>query len=124
MERTEQMIEFYEDLYDLLNQENNRIYSVYTEILNALNSIFAKNGDILVNGKSEDHKGNKTYYWNLVSVPDISDVINKIMDQKDVDDLIRDFAQELLSHANRWTREQEIDIVRSISEFLPINSAI
>ena len=46
------------------------------------------------------------------------------MDQKDVDDLIRDFAQELLSHANRWTREQEIDIVRSISEFLPINSAI
>ena len=52
MERTEQMIEFYEDLYDLLNQENNRIYSVYTEILNALNSIFAKNGDILVNGKS------------------------------------------------------------------------
>lgn len=119
MERTEQMIEFYEDLYDLLNQENNRIYSVYTEILNALNSIFAKNGDILVNGEEQqDHKGNKTYYWNLVSVPDISDVINKIMDQKDVDDLIRDFAQELLSHANRWTREQEIDIVRSISEFL------
>ncbi|MDL1162753.1 tubulin-like doman-containing protein [Yersinia pestis] len=119
VERTEQMIEFYEDLYDLLNQENNRIYSVYTEILNALNSIFAKNGDILVNGEEQqDHKGNKTYYWNLVSVPDISDVINKIMDQKDVDDLIRDFAQELLSHANRWTREQEIDIVRSISEFL------
>ena len=58
VERTEQMIEFYEDLYDLLNQENNRIYSVYTEILNALNSIFAKNGDILVNGEEQqDHKG-------------------------------------------------------------------
>ena len=57
-------------------------------------------------------------------MPDISDVINKIMDQKDVDDLIRDFAQELLSHANRWTREQEIDIVDPFRSFLPINSAI
>ena len=55
-------------------------------------------------------------------MPDISDVINKLMDQKDVDDLIRDFSQELLNHANRWIREQEIDIVRSISEFLTLPS--
>ncbi|HWO54086.1 MAG TPA: tubulin-like doman-containing protein [Paenibacillus cookii] len=119
VERTEQMIEFYEDLYELLNQENNRIYNVYTEILNALNAIFAKNGDILLNGEEQlDHKGNKTYYWNIVSVPDISKVINRMMEQKDVEDLIRDFTQELLEHSDRWIKEQEIDIVSSISDFL------
>ncbi|MNI02836.1 hypothetical protein D3C73_557260 [compost metagenome] len=119
VERTEQMIEFYEDLYDLLNKENTRIYNVFTEILNALNSIFAKNGDILLNGEEqEDHKGNKTYYWNIVSVPDISQVVGNLMESKDVDDLIRDFSQELLDHSNQWIKEQEIDIVSSISEFL------
>ncbi|GAB6992216.1 tubulin-like doman-containing protein [Paenibacillus pini] len=119
VERTEQMIEFYEDLYELLNNENNRIYNVYTEILNALNSIFSKNGDILINGEEQaDHKGNKTYYWNIVSVPDISKVIGRMMEQKDVDDLIRDFSLELLNHSNKWVRESEIDIISSISDFL------
>lgn len=119
VERTEQMIEFYEDLYQLLNQENNRIYSIYTEILNALNSIFEKNGDILIHGAEQaDHKGNRTYYWNIVSVPDISKVISNLMDQKEVDDLIRDFSLELLNHSNQWIREQELDIVSSISDFL------
>ncbi|WP_195573735.1 tubulin-like doman-containing protein [Paenibacillus sp. 1001270B_150601_E10] len=119
VERTEQMIEFYEDLYQLLNSENNRIYSVFTEILNALNSIFEKNGDILINGDEQlDHKGNKTYYWNIVSVPDVAKVISKVMEQREVDDLIRDFTLELLNHSNQWVKEQEIDIVSSISEFL------
>ncbi|MBY9077452.1 hypothetical protein KIH86_11110 [Paenibacillus sp. HN-1] len=118
-ERTERMIEFYEDLFELLNEENSRIYGVFTEILNALSSIFEKNGDILTSNEEQtDHKGNKTYYWNIVSVPDISKTISKIMDQKDGDDLIRDFAREMLRNSSRWVREQEIDIVRSISEFL------
>lgn len=119
VERTEQMIEFYEDLYELLNSENSRIYNVYTEILNALSSIFAKNGDILTNGDEQsDHKGNKTYYWNIVSVPDISKTIGQLLEQKDGDDLIRDFTQELLNRSNQWVKEQEVDIVSSISDFL------
>ncbi|WP_341280626.1 tubulin-like doman-containing protein [Paenibacillus sp. FSL H8-0537] len=119
VERTEQMIEFYEDLYQLLNNENNRFYSVFTEVLNVLNGIFAKNGDILINGDEQaDHKGNKTYYWNLVGVPDISDVIARIMEKKDVDELIRDFSQGLLDHSDQWVKEKDIDIVNSISDFL------
>lgn len=119
VERCERLIEFYEDLYEILNDENSRIYGVFTEILSALSSIFAKNGDILLNGEEQtDHKGNKTYYWNIVNVPDISQTISRLMDQKDGDDLIRDFTRDMLKHSERWVKEQEIDIVRSISEFL------
>ncbi|MGF9906675.1 tubulin-like doman-containing protein [Brevibacillus porteri] len=118
-EKLEQMIEFYEELHRLLNAENNRIYSVFTEILNALNQIFEQNGDILINGGEEsDRTGNKTYYWNIVSVPDISKVVSNILEQKDADDLIRDFTSELLRHSDQWVKEQELDIVSSISEFL------
>lgn len=119
VERTQQMIEFYEDLYEMLNRENNRIYGVFTEVLNALSSIFEKNGELLTNAnEQEDHRGNKTYYWNLVSVPDISKAVSDIMDSKDGDDLIRDFSAQLLEHSDQWVKEQEVDIVRSISDFL------
>ncbi|MBY0052134.1 tubulin-like doman-containing protein [Brevibacillus agri] len=118
-EKLEQMIEFYEELHRLLNAENNRIYNVFTEVLNALNQIFEQNGDILINGGEEmDRTGNKTYYWNIVSVPDIAKVVGNILEQKDADDLIRDFTSELLRHSDKWVKEQELDIVSSISEFL------
>lgn len=118
-ERMEQMIDYYEDLYNLLNDRNTRIYSVFAEVLNALNRIFEKNGDILANGDVQvDHKGNKTYYWNVVNVPDIEKLIGRLMDDKNGDDLIRDFTNELLDKTNQWIREQDIDIVGSISAFL------
>ncbi|MGG1659068.1 tubulin-like doman-containing protein [Brevibacillus sp. NRS-1366] len=118
-EKLEQMIEFYEELHRLLNAENNRIYNVFTEILNTLNQIFEQNGDILINGGEEsDRTGNKTYYWNIVGVPDIAKVIGNILEQKEADDLIRDFTSELLRHSDQWVKEQELDIVSSISEFL------
>ncbi|WP_340387885.1 tubulin-like doman-containing protein [Paenibacillus sp. FSL H8-0280] len=119
VERNDQMIEFYEDLYELLNQENSRIYNVFTETLNALSSIFAKNGDLLTRGEEQaDHKGNKTYYWNVVSVPDIVSVVDGLLDKRDTDDLIRDFSRELLENSSQWVKENEIDIVSSISDFL------
>ncbi|TBL80979.1 tubulin-like doman-containing protein [Paenibacillus thalictri] len=118
-ERMNQMIEFYEELYTLINQENSRIYEVFTELLNELNSIFQKNADILINGQEEvDHKGNKTYYWNVVSVPDVEKLVSQVIDEKNVDQLIRDFTEALMSRSNRWVREQEVDVVGSISEFL------
>lgn len=118
-ERMEQMIEFYQDLYTLLNEQNTRIYSVFTEVLQALNQIFEKNGDILTRGDEQvDHKGNKTYYWNVVKIPDVEKVINSIMEERSVNDLIRDFTMELLDRSDQWVKEQEIDIVGSISEFL------
>ncbi|WP_232698108.1 tubulin-like doman-containing protein [Brevibacillus daliensis] len=118
-EKIEQMIEFYEELYRLLNDENNRVYNVFTEILKTLNQIFEKNGDILLNGSEEsDRTGNKTYYWNIVNVPDIAKVIGNIMDDKDTDELIRDFTAELLKRSDNWVKEQDVDIVSSISDFL------
>ncbi|MBJ8192183.1 hypothetical protein JDS79_36090, partial [Bacillus cereus] len=57
-------------------------------------------------------------YWNLVSVPDISEVVTKLLDNRNGDDLIRDFAQELLENSDQWVKDQDMDIISSISNFL------
>lgn len=118
-ERMEQMVEFYEDLYKLINDENSRIYQVFSELLNELNKIFEKNGRILTNGEEAvDHKGNRTYYWNVVSIPDIASLVGEVTNEKNVNELIRDFTSELLAKSNQWIKEQEVDVISSISEFL------
>lgn len=117
-ERVKQMIEFYEDVYNLLNNENNRIYNVFTEILNALNQIFEDDGNILVNGKEVEYRGSKTYFWNVVSIPDVLSTIDKVMDGENQDELIRSFTSELLRSSESWVREQDLDIIGSISSFM------
>jgi len=118
-ERMEQMIEFYEELYSLIHQDNTRIYQVFTEILNELNRIFEKNGNILLNGQEEvDHRGNRTYYWNVVSVPDMAKLIGEATDERNAEELIRDFTGKLLEQSHRWIKEQEVDVISSVSDFL------
>lgn len=118
-ERMERMVEFYEDVHNQIIEENSRIYEVFTELLNELNKIFKNNADILVNGEEEiDIKGNKTYYWKVIKVPDVAKEIARVLEEKNVDQLIRSFTESLMENSNLWIREQEVDILTCISEFL------
>ncbi len=115
----EQMVDFYHDIHTMINDENSKMYAVVTEILNSLNTIFEKNGEILTRGQEkQDRQGNKTYYWDVVSVPDMAGKITEILETKDGNDMIQDFTKELLDQSNRWVKEQDIDIISSISDFL------
>lgn len=117
--RMANMVEFYEDVYNLFNDENNKIYSIFTEVLNTLNQIFDKNANILVNSQEAlDDNNNKTYHWNVISVPDVVKVVDGIMKEKDVDELLRDFLQEMLINSDKWVKEKDIDILGSISDFI------
>ena len=117
-ERIKHMIEFYQDVYNLFNNENNRIYNVFTEVLNALDHIFEENGSILISGGETQYNDNKTYHWNIVNIPDVLKTIDETMDEKDEDDLIRNLTKELLDKSKSWVREQDIDIIGCISEFM------
>jgi hypothetical protein len=115
----EQMVDFYQDVFNMINDIHNKMYGVITEILNALNQIFEKNGDILTRSEeTKNQNGSTTYYWNVVSVPDMASKIAEIMDTRDGNDLIQDFTKDLLDQSDRWVKEQDIDIINAISEFL------
>jgi hypothetical protein len=116
--RMEEMIDFYEELKNLLNNENSKIYEVYKEILETLKGIFQKNGDILIKGEEVKKGGNTSYYWNLVSVPDVKKEIQKIFDSKDGEILIQQWSNMLIDKSVNWINETDVDIVGNISEFL------
>ncbi|PGY09474.1 tubulin-like doman-containing protein [Bacillus sp. AFS031507] len=117
-ERMEEMIEFYEDLYQLINSQNNKIYVVYKEILDALRGIFEQNANILVNGEEVKQQDNVTYYWHLVSVPDVAREIESMFNSKDGEQLVQQWSEMLLEKSSYWVNESDIDIVGTVSEFL------
>jgi len=116
--RIEEMIEFYEDLYTLLNSQNNKIYEVYKEILETLKGIFEKNADILVDGEEVKREQDVTYYWHLVSVPDVAREIERMFDSKDGELLVQQWAEMLLEKSTYWVKESDVDVVGTVSEFL------
>lgn len=119
VEKFTKMIAAYEDLRMLLIERNNKFYAVFTEILNTLNNIFKKDGQILVQtNESVDEKGNLTYHWNVVSVKDVSNYIDKVIDDYDASILVSEFTGMLLEEADQWINEAEIDIISSISDFI------
>ncbi|MGJ7910716.1 tubulin-like doman-containing protein [Neobacillus sp. LXY-1] len=116
--RIEEMIEFYEDLYQLINSQNNKIYEIYKEILENLKRIFQKNADILVNGEEVRHDQGVTYYWHLVSVPDVAREIQRMFDSKDGELLVQQWSEMLLEKSTYWVQDSDIDVVGTVSEFL------
>jgi len=119
IEKFTKMIAAYEDLRMLLIERNNQFYAVFTEILNTLNGIFKKDGQILIQAnESVDEKGNLTYHWNVVSVKDVAKHIDKVIDEYDVSILVSEFTSMLLKEADQWINEAEIDIISSISDFI------
>jgi hypothetical protein len=116
--RTEEMIEFYEDLYQLFNHQNAKIYEVYKEILQTLKTIFQKNADILVSDEEILHDSGATYYWQLVSVPDIAPEMQRIFDSKDGEILLQQWSEMLLEKAVHWVKDTDIDVVGTVSAFL------
>jgi hypothetical protein len=116
--RIEEMIEFYEDLYQLLNSQNNKIYEVYKEILETLKGIFEKNADILVDGEEVKYDNDVTYYWHLVSVPDVAREIQRMFDSKDGELLVQQWSEMLLEKSTFWVKESDVDVVGTVSEFL------
>ncbi|WP_040204242.1 tubulin-like doman-containing protein [Neobacillus jeddahensis] len=117
-ERLQEMIEFYEDLYQLMNNQYNKIYVIYKEILDALKGIFEQNANILVNGEEVNQQNSATYYWQLVSVSDVAREIQSLFDSQDGEMLVQQWAEMLLEKATYWINESEMDIVGTVSEFL------
>lgn len=118
-EKNERMIQFYHDVIGLIAEQNNEIYKVYTEILNELNKIFIEDADILVKTTEDSNKdGSKTYYWNVVEVPEIAHAIEEIIDKKNTDDIIRSFTSRLLEQSKKWLKEDETDVAGEITKFV------
>ncbi|MBV7273139.1 tubulin-like doman-containing protein [Clostridiaceae bacterium UIB06] len=117
-DRIVRMMEFYSRIISDISDLNNKIYRVYTEILNELNKLFKEDGDILAKGEEIEGALGRTYSWTVVKVPDLTDYMEKIVNKETADELVRRFSNKLLEESQKWLDEVRIDVVGSISNFV------
>ncbi|MCL2048196.1 MAG: tubulin-like doman-containing protein [Defluviitaleaceae bacterium] len=101
------LIEVYKDIRLSLEKENDTVYAVFAEILREIRRILAQNAAIILEGNQKNH--------NVVSVNEITDEINAIIEEKD---LMREFSKMLLKEAPQWLDDVQISITQSFSSFI------
>ena len=110
------LIDVYKELHIFLTNENDKIYTVYVEILNEVNKILANNTKFLC--QPIEIELQKSYHWDVIGVADTVPEIDEILHKTGVEPLIREFAKTLLEQSARFLNENQLDIVGAISDFI------
>jgi hypothetical protein len=118
--RTEFIKLFYDNLYNGLMDLNNRTYDTFVKLLEYLVDVFEKNANIITTIQRTNIDGINTYHWNLFNVSDvkIKNVLDKALDNINIDKCIHDITTEMLKQSGKWIKDDEIDIASFISDFV------
>ncbi|MDR0272538.1 MAG: tubulin-like doman-containing protein [Clostridiales bacterium] len=109
-----QLIECYKDIRAALEAENDKIYSVYAEVLREINKILHNNAEIIL--AEQPVETQKNYHWNVISVKDTIPEIEDAMENTSL--IARDFFKSLLEDAARWLNDNELNITQAVSDFM------
>lgn len=118
MEMNRTLVLIYEAFARTLRQQNETIYDVVTEILEALRVIFDHNDKIIMDSREVASGGNRNYYWDVIRLPDIGESIGAYLDATiSTERLTTDFTAELLKQIDSWIG-QEANVAGFIRDFL------
>jgi len=112
----EELLDIYRDIRNGLESEHDRTYNAYVEILQEIGKILDKNGELIAHDSGVFEP--KTYYWNIIAVPDVMAEIDAEVAEAGTAALVREFAKMLVAQSEKWLSENELDIVGSLSDFI------
>jgi len=110
------LIDVYKDLHVTLTDENDKIYSLYVEILQEINKIFTNNTKLLCQPMEIDAQ--KSYYWDIIHVVDAVPEIDEALQKIGAEPLIKDFTKTLLEESAKFLSENQLNISGAISDFI------
>ncbi|MCL2841586.1 MAG: tubulin-like doman-containing protein [Defluviitaleaceae bacterium] len=110
------LIDVYKDIRTALEQENDKIYAVYTEILGEIKKILHANAGFITSSTPLD--STKSYQWDVIAVEDTAPEIDKAISETGADALVREFSKALLEESARWLNDSQLNISQAISDFI------
>jgi len=110
------LIDVYKELHTALSAENDKIYTLYTEILKEINRTLTNNAKFLCQPVKIESQ--KSYYWDVINVTDAVLEIDNILEKAGVDILIKEFAKTLLEDSARLLNDNQLNITGAVSDFI------
>ena len=104
------IINLYSYVADQLIQKNNRLYDVYTFVIDEMKRLLEENAGILTESKELKNRFGYSFYWTPVDLTRasgaenaVSRYLDGIMDQKRANQLAYQFVEQMYAQQGRWT---------------------
>lgn len=113
----------YDEIYSCLNQKNNEVFTVFTEMLNILKNIFSEYAGI-ENDTSKETEGEKTIFsWDIIDptvlVTEVKFMINNDEDYKiSFKEVTENFVKDLIENYPEWINESNPNVASKLNDFI------
>ncbi|MCL1844964.1 MAG: tubulin-like doman-containing protein [Defluviitaleaceae bacterium] len=117
------LIDIYKEIHSALERENDKIYSVYAEILREVRKVFEKNAEAIATENENRFRDNANaatigYRCPVLSVSDLIPEIEEMLHETGRESLIHDFLKSLLDNAPKWLSDAQLNITQAVSDFV------
>lgn len=116
------MRETYSRIYNILNEYNNNVFSVYRIMLLKFKELFADYGDINTNVGITTKDNDTILSWNIVEPKDLIQKIELLAEDKTIElnfnESIKKFLEELIKNSSNWLKDTEGLIAEKFNNFI------
>ncbi|MCL2198234.1 MAG: hypothetical protein FWB80_04845 [Defluviitaleaceae bacterium] len=109
------LIDVYKEIRLSLEQENDKTYAVFAEILKEINRILTANATLLEDIPTET---TKSYQWDVISVTDTAAEIESTLKKIGYDTLNREFNKALSENKAKWLNDNDLNITQALSDHI------
>lgn len=114
VEQYQRMNDLLERYKKLLVKLDHNFFAVLTEVLETLRETFAKNAEVLSEGKVSDN----TYTWKILSVKDIRAGLDEVVKGLDLNQTLYSLMTNMFENCKKWINQDESEISKLISDFV------
>lgn len=119
----DKMTHCYDEIYNCLNDKNNEVFSVFTEMLSILKNIFTQYAGI-ENDTIKETEGEKTVFsWDIIDptvlVTEVKFMINNDDDFKiSFKAVAENFVKDLIENYPEWINESNPNVASKLNDFI------
>lgn len=122
-EVNERLVEFCRNAMQSFLTENNRIYSLVSDLMGSLVPLFDKYGAIRTRTTVTRNGGGETLSWNLIDTPEFIQELERRIAQMpefavDLQQVITAFYHYLFDNTELWSGDRKGDVIENINGFI------
>ena len=100
-----------------MSELNSALFRVMTELLTEIKHVAHANTEAVVH---TNFVGSHHFSWNAVTLPQVSQMVERMFSNLNLDDLVRKFLSALLSESGKWI-ENGVDVTSFLEDYLEAN---
>ncbi len=116
----------YTKMYEILNQENNKVFAVFTEIISNLMNIFAEYAEVPTKTTIDNGEHHSVFTWDIINKADLATeiqlmILNDSQFKINIREIVSRFVRDLIDNSTAWLDDIPNTLPARLNEFIISN---